>query len=189
MDSNRRQNPVSHRRYRRDLRIRRDAVGKRPNARASPINASTCVAGFRFGECFFSPLVNRLMLDRGESRPTDESIVVGQDTAKRLSMAFGSCFAVKRFQLMTSLASWICRRCSLRRVRSIRHPHRSRGKARLHQATSDGEVHRTVVGVDDRIGNRQRCTGDELFFCGGVRCTILFQMDGVKPSPTPIECK
>ena len=60
-------------------------------------------------------------------------------------------------------------------------------EARLHLAAADGEIHRAILGVDERIGHGQGSAGHELFLRGGVAGALRGEVDGVDLAPAPIE--
>ena len=60
-------------------------------------------------------------------------------------------------------------------------------ESRLNLSTSDGEVHRSVDRIDDRISDWQRSTCEEFLLGSFVGSSIVFEMDGVQLSPAPIQ--
>ena len=144
------------------------------------------LARIGFSERFVSPCRRRLMLDGGACCPANETVGMPQIRPGKINR-LGVLLAVESFQTVAQIARFSAlgfgrdkRRVLLARVCHPVH-------ARLHPSSADGEVHGTVLGVNDRIGKRQRRAGDELLLRRRVGGALGLQMNRIQFAPAPIE--
>ena len=126
------------------------------------------------------------MLDRCPRGVSDEAVVVGEEGPGGVEGG-GVVPAMKRLELPPQAAGVVCRRdCGGWGgvfIAHVGHPI----QARLHLPPANREIHRPIVGVDDRVGDGQRNAREKLLLGGGVGGTAGLQVDGVEFAPAPIE--